>query len=354
MLLLALLSTLALAGTVEIEAPPGIVVVVDGVVRARETASGHVWLDLPGGTHEIKMVRLFGASTSAAVEVPASGHLRVWLEGGALASAAAGAGPQASPPFEIPARAVRLRDEERGWRIPVRFADGTEVLATFDTGATKLGLCPELARTAGFVATETMRVITPAGTFHTPSGRVTHIDLLGHRVRGATAIVYPDLPCTTVMLGMQQLAHLEAVLRDGDLWVWIGEPRATTGSRQFHVDATGTLASHLEVNGRRVAVTVDTGASHLVVAPALAEALGAQATGESSRFEDAGGVRISQWLLFPELRFAGFQLNNLQGIAPPTMTESAFIGRNALVAIEGAEWRFSRGEAALHPLPPAP
>lgn len=364
-------ATLALAGTLQVDTGGGATVRVDGKL-ARYDASGLVLVESAGGTHHVRVKPVFGRGVEAEVEVPAEGAVRLVLRDGSLERAAplavtatgpltAGFAP-ASPPAPVPStpsesaaadlpaipdHAVPIYEGTRGFKIPIRLADGTVVEASFDTGATRLGLCPDLARAGGFVQTGTGRSITPGGTVVVQSGELPSIELLGHRMRRVSATVYPDAPCTLTMLGMEQLAHLEAVLRDGTLWVWIGAPHATEGSSDFTLDSYGTLVARVRLGSREVELTVDTGASHVNLSPAQARLAGALPTGEARRFETAATTQVNSIYTVPSLSLGGYEARDVPAVVVPGLAEG-LLGRSALLRLD-AEWRFSRGRASLHP-----
>ena len=364
-------SALTLAGTLEVTAPPGTTVVVDGRLQARQAGTDTVAVQLPAGTVPVRVKRLFGRTYTLDVEVPEQGTVWVSLEDEQLvarpktstptsphmvptaqraerAPVPPGVSTPQETPFPLPPTATPLHEGPRGWQLPIRLADGTELQATFDTGATSLGMCPRLARAAGFEQTHTTQSITPAGVQEVAAGLVPSIDLLGRRMLRVSTTVYPNLPCSTVMFGMEPLSQLEAVLRDGTLWVWIGAPRASQGSSAFQIDAYGSLTTHLQVGNRRVQVNLDTGASHVWLPSTTARTLGARDTGERMAVEDAGGVRQETVLLFPELTFAGHTVHNVKGGVRDVASEGGWVGRAALKSLDRVEWRFSQGAASLH------
>jgi predicted aspartyl protease len=342
----------SLAGTVEVQTRGGAIVRVGDQIARYDGAPGVARLSLPEGTHEVRVLRLLGPDVTARVEVPATGTVRLVLQGAELTVSgtiaeptATDAGPPRMP--EPPEDAVAIPLGRQGFQLPMRLKDGTVVHAMFDTGATRLGLCPELAEAGGFRPDRVVETLTPDGVVLARTGVLPHVDLLGHRWREVTVSVFPDLACDMVMLGMEQLAHLEAVLRDETLHVWIGEPRATPGSPAFFIDSYGALGVHARVGEQATTLTVDTGAAFVALAPSVVAAAGGRTTGVSVPFTSPTGMGAAERVTLPALEVAGVAFSDVEGVVLEVEGDVGLLGRPVLTDA-AVEWRFSRGRASLH------
>jgi len=363
-MLALLLTALSLAGTLQVDCPPGHVVKVDGQVRTYDD-TGLIQVQLPAGTHSVRVRRILGRRFDTRVDVPDQGTVRVVLRGGSLVQAppleratrpaptsttAPASGPLPADDLQIPARAVRAPLTSQGFRIPIGLGPQVQVQGSLDTGANKLGLCPELARQAGFVHRGSADSITPSATVRVLTGSLPRVELAGHTLRDVPALVYPDLPCDLVMVGVDTLDAYNVVLRDQALHVWSGAPRATPGSKSFYLDNEGALAVWATVGGVRTPLLLDTGATRMGLRPDVARASGARQTGETGRFMTATGIVESPYLQVPQVIIEGAVLTDVLASTSGPHGDPGRVGRVELVELarQGLEFRFSEGRAALH------
>jgi clan AA aspartic protease (TIGR02281 family) len=103
------------------------------------------------------------------------------------------------------------------FRFPVTLEGRIKIDALFDTGATAVILCPEMAKSMGLKLGEHVDVGTVKGGATGRRTLLTSIQINETTLRNVPAIALSGHECSEIVLGMAALRELAAVLLVGDL-----------------------------------------------------------------------------------------------------------------------------------------